>query len=206
MSPNNLSLASLSSSDTPPWHAIFNSPATSNFRSSCLNLNSAFPKLLYLGPRLSLGHLTLKFVSLSLSESEPRGSIILVLPDLTCAFFGATMIWLPTFVPALTYLYAWPLSLDPWTRSSRTAPLGLKRSPQGLVGLCQPSCSGPGFPSNRQFLAGPRRHPTWPWPSKPSSGCVSFSICQILSCAVAHHHTVHATHSWRIWCRIPLSR
>ena len=88
MSPNSLSLASLSSPDTPPHHAIFNFPATSNFKYSCLNLNLAFPKLLYIGPRLSLGHLTLKSVSLSLSESEPRGAVILVLPNLACAFLG----------------------------------------------------------------------------------------------------------------------
>ena len=35
---------------------MFSSPATSNLRSS-LNFNSAFPKLLYLGPKFSLGHL-----------------------------------------------------------------------------------------------------------------------------------------------------
>ena len=35
-----------------------------------MNLNSAFPKLLYLGPKFLLGHLTLTSASESESESE----------------------------------------------------------------------------------------------------------------------------------------
>ena len=86
MSPSSLSLASFSISETPPWHTMFNSPATSSLKSNCLNLTSAFPKLLYLGPRLSLGHWTLDSVSESLSESELK-PLNLDLPVFPCDNF-----------------------------------------------------------------------------------------------------------------------
>ena len=86
MSPNGLSLASFSISATPPWHTMFSSPATSNLRSSCLNFNSAFPKLLYLGPKFLLGHLTLASASESESESEPK-PLDFDLPVLPCVCF-----------------------------------------------------------------------------------------------------------------------
>ena len=86
MSLSSLSLASFSISETPPWHTMFNSPATSNLRSSCLNLNLALPKLLHLGPKLSLGHLTLICASESESESESQ-SLDFNLPVLPCISF-----------------------------------------------------------------------------------------------------------------------
>ena len=47
---------------------MFSSPATNILISSCRNLVSAFPKLLYLGPRFSFGH---NMPPLSQSDSSP---------------------------------------------------------------------------------------------------------------------------------------